>query len=96
MSQFLLQPARNDASDPAWALSWHMGPCKVTAETAEHARRIAAGWFTVALHPGEHLSCRRSPWLDEHLVLTERLDADRGPAARQPVEPIQDSPPDRR
>lgn len=60
--------------DPAWRLSWHTGPCEIVAETAEIARSLAAGRFTVAVHPGGHLASRASPWLDRRLVQVRPLE----------------------
>ena len=70
---FRLCPVPDSVRDPAWALSWTAASCEIVAETAERARRLAAGLFTVAMHPGEHLMHRMSPWLDPRLVVVEAL-----------------------
>jgi hypothetical protein len=68
VSRFELSPLPSGATNPAWGLSWQAAPCEILAETAEQARCLAAGQFTLAVHPGRHLECHRSPWLNPDLV----------------------------
>ncbi|MDN3568181.1 hypothetical protein QWZ14_27695 [Paeniroseomonas aquatica] len=74
MSKFLLIPIADGMPDPAWSLSWHAEPCEIVAETPELARRLAAGRFTVAVHPGKPLASLGSPWLDRRLVHVQPLE----------------------
>lgn len=81
---FRLQPAQEGIPDPAWMLSWHFGPCDIAAESAHHARVLAACQYTVAVHPGPHLSSRHSPWLDPRLVTVDEITRDRRQPLRDP------------
>lgn len=74
MAIFLLQPTSEGIPDPAWALSWHVGTCEIAADSPEMARNLAAGQFTVPVHPGMHLACNRSPWFEPKLVVVTALD----------------------
>ena len=70
---FLLTPVRESLTDPAWALSWYVGPVKIAAISADAARRLAAGQYTMAVHPEGRFIASRSPWLEPHLVTITRL-----------------------
>lgn len=65
---FLLTPARESLTDPAWALSWYVGPVKIAATSADAARRLVAGQYTKAMHPEGQFIASRSPWLEPDLV----------------------------
>jgi hypothetical protein len=73
---FMLYPALDGLTDPAWSLSWHKDPCRILAASAQDARRVAAGQYTVAVHPDPVLSGWHSPWLDSRLVAVEPMTAD--------------------
>lgn len=66
MPVFLLTPVRESRTDPAWALSWYVGPVEVAAPSADAARRLAAGQYTKAVHPEGRFIANRSPWLEPH------------------------------
>lgn len=76
-SLFMLRPAVDRLTDPAWDLSWHRDPCHIRAASAEEARRVAAGQYTVAVHPDPLLTAWHSPWLDTRLVAVDPMAADR-------------------
>ncbi len=69
---FTLLPSLDGLADPAWDLSWHRKPCSVLAASPDEARRLAAGQYTVAVHPGPVLAAWHSPWLDRRLVAVEQ------------------------
>lgn len=79
MSVFLVTPVRESLADPAWALSWHIGPVEVAAGSTEEARRCAAGRYTMAMSPNAQTAGGRSPWLERDLVTVELIPAERGP-----------------
>jgi hypothetical protein len=65
---FLLTPVSENLTDHAWALSWHVGPVKIAASSADAARRLAAGQYTMAAYPEGQFIAGRSPWLEPDLV----------------------------
>ena len=72
MPLYRLLPLRTFLENPAWAWSWEHSPCEVTAASADEARRVAAGWFTVPLRrTSDDLVQLFSPWLDPTLVSVE-------------------------
>ena len=73
MSTFLLCPIASGLPDPAWNLSWHSDPCEIAATSAEEARRIAAGRFTVAMLSDPSLLRRSSPWYESRLVTIKQV-----------------------
>ena len=75
LHKFLLTPKPSELSNKAWALSWYCGRFETVATDADQARAIAAGQFTVALHPGGHLPLQSSPWFDPQLVSVELITA---------------------
>ena len=77
MDKFLLRPFSERIVDLAWDLSWHAGPCEIMAKTADEARRVAAGQFTVAVLLDPALFDQRSPWLEVRLVAVEPVRADK-------------------
>ncbi|MBL6079182.1 hypothetical protein JMJ56_14280 [Belnapia sp. T18] len=78
-SLFMLRPALDGLTDPAWGLSWHRNPCQIHARSAEEARRVAAGQYTVAVHPDPLLAAWHSPWLDTRLVAVDLMAAVHAP-----------------
>lgn len=68
MPKFRLEPEPAELSNKAWSLSWYCGVFETSALDADEARSIAAGQFTIALHPGGCLPHRSSPWLDPQIV----------------------------
>jgi hypothetical protein len=76
VSRFLLRPITSGLPDPVWSLSWHSGPCEISAKSVEEARQIAAGQFTVAMLSDPAMRDQRSPWYESHLVVVEVVRAE--------------------
>ena len=76
MFRFLLHPIASGLPNPAWSLSWHSGPCEISAKSVEEARQIAAGQFTVAMLSDPAILDQRSPWYESHLVVVESGQAE--------------------
>lgn len=74
MRVYHLQPVEDRLDDPAWAVSWYRGPCRVRASSAEAARLFANGAFTIAIRPGgAPAGCGGLPWSQPRLVTVREL-----------------------